>query len=33
MLVEHFRAMARNNAWSNHRLPSACAGQWSAAWH
>ena len=26
MLVEHFRAMARNNAWSNHRLLTACAG-------
>ena len=26
MLVEHFRAMARNNAWSNHRLLNACAG-------
>jgi len=26
MLVEHFRAMARNNAWSNHRLLAACAG-------
>jgi uncharacterized damage-inducible protein DinB len=26
MLVEHFRAMARNNAWSNHRLLGACAG-------
>ena len=26
MLVEHFRAMARNNAWSSHRLLSACAG-------
>jgi uncharacterized damage-inducible protein DinB len=25
-LVEHFRAMARNNAWSNHRLLCACAG-------
>lgn len=24
-LVEHFRAMARNNAWSNHRLYRACA--------
>src|SRR3954462_2883593 len=24
MLVEHFRAMARNNAWYNHRLLSAC---------
>ncbi|MCW5747886.1 MAG: damage-inducible protein DinB [Alphaproteobacteria bacterium] len=24
-LVEHFRAMARNNAWSNHRLLTACA--------
>ena len=24
MLVEHFRAMARNNAWSNHRLLGAC---------
>jgi uncharacterized damage-inducible protein DinB len=32
MLVEHFRAMARNNAWSNHRLLSACAGL-SAAEH
>ena len=26
MLVEHLRAMARNNAWSNHRLLTACAG-------
>jgi uncharacterized damage-inducible protein DinB len=25
MLIEHLRAMARNNAWSNHRLLSACA--------
>lgn len=25
-LVEHVRAMARNNAWSNHRLLTACAG-------
>jgi uncharacterized damage-inducible protein DinB len=24
-LVEHFRAMARNNAWANHRLLGACA--------
>lgn len=24
-LVEHFRAMARNNAWSNDRLLTACA--------
>jgi uncharacterized damage-inducible protein DinB len=24
-LVEHFRAMARNNAWANHRLFEACA--------
>lgn len=24
-LVAHFRAMARNNAWSNHRLLRACA--------
>lgn len=24
-LVEHFRAMARNNAWSNYRLHQACA--------
>ena len=24
-LVEHFRAMARNNLWSNHRLYKACA--------
>jgi uncharacterized damage-inducible protein DinB len=23
-LVDHFRAMARNNAWSNHRLHQAC---------
>ncbi len=29
-LVAHFRAMARNNAWSNHRLHEACA-QLSAA--
>jgi len=25
-LVEHFRAMARNNAWANFRLHTACAG-------
>ncbi len=25
MLVEHFRLMARNNAWSNYRLHAACA--------
>jgi len=25
MAVEHFRAMARNNAWSNYRLHNACA--------
>jgi uncharacterized damage-inducible protein DinB len=25
-LSEHFRACARNNAWSNHRLLTACAG-------
>ena len=25
MPIEHFRAMARNNAWSNYRLHSACA--------
>ncbi len=25
MLVEHFRAMARNIAWSNYRLHNACA--------
>jgi uncharacterized damage-inducible protein DinB len=24
-LVEHLRAMARNNAWANHRLLNACA--------
>jgi len=24
-LVEHLRAMARNNLWSNHRLHKACA--------
>ncbi|NJO24099.1 MAG: damage-inducible protein DinB [Sphingomonadales bacterium] len=24
-LVSHFRKMARNNAWSNHRLYTACA--------
>ena len=30
VLVAHFRAMARNNAWSNHRLHQACA-QLSAA--
>lgn len=23
-LIEHYRAMARNNAWSNHRLGEAC---------
>jgi uncharacterized damage-inducible protein DinB len=26
MLNSHFRAMAGNNAWSNHRLLQACAG-------
>jgi uncharacterized damage-inducible protein DinB len=25
-LAQHFRAMARNNAWANHRLLEACAG-------
>lgn len=25
MLTQHFRATARNNAWSNHRLLQACA--------
>ena len=25
-LAEHFRAMAGNNAWANHRLLEACAG-------
>ena len=25
MLLDHFRAMARNNAWSNYRLHRACA--------
>ncbi|MGE0420818.1 MAG: DinB family protein [Reyranellaceae bacterium] len=24
-MIEHLRAMARNNAWSNHRLLNACA--------
>jgi uncharacterized damage-inducible protein DinB len=24
MLAQHFRKMARNNAWSNHRLHEAC---------
>jgi uncharacterized damage-inducible protein DinB len=24
-LVAHFRRMARNNAWSNHRLLTACS--------
>jgi uncharacterized damage-inducible protein DinB len=24
-LITHFRTMARNNAWSNHRLHAACA--------
>ena len=24
-LVDHFRTMARNNAWSNHRMLDACA--------
>jgi uncharacterized damage-inducible protein DinB len=24
--VEHLLAMARNNAWANHRLHEACAG-------
>jgi uncharacterized damage-inducible protein DinB len=31
-LVEHFRAMARNNAWANHRLLEACAGLGEAAY-
>jgi uncharacterized damage-inducible protein DinB len=26
MLSTHYRAMARNNAWSNHRLLRACSG-------
>jgi uncharacterized damage-inducible protein DinB len=26
MLTDHFRAMARNAAWSNHRLLGACRG-------
>ncbi len=25
-LIAHFQDMARNNAWSNHRLLAACAG-------
>jgi len=25
MSIEHYRAMARNNAWSNYRLHNACA--------
>jgi uncharacterized damage-inducible protein DinB len=25
LLSAHFQAMARNNAWSNHRLLAACA--------
>jgi uncharacterized damage-inducible protein DinB len=25
-LIQHFRAMARNNAWANDRLLGACAG-------
>ena len=25
-IVQHFRSMARNNAWSNYRLHKACAG-------
>jgi len=25
-ISHHFRAMARNNAWSNHRLLGACSG-------
>lgn len=25
-LAGYFRTMARNNAWSNHRLLAACAG-------
>jgi hypothetical protein len=25
MSVDHLRAMARNNAWSNYRLHNACA--------
>ena len=30
-MVKHFREMARNNAWSNQRLLSACAGLSNAA--
>ena len=30
-LVEHYKAWARNNAWSNHRLLTACAGLDEAA--
>ena len=30
-LVAHFRAMARNNAWSNHRLLEACEALDAAA--
>ena len=30
-LVEHHKAWARNNAWSNHRLLTACAGLDEAA--
>jgi uncharacterized damage-inducible protein DinB len=29
-LVGHFRAMARNNAWANHRLLTACVALGSA---
>jgi uncharacterized damage-inducible protein DinB len=32
-LAEHFRAMARNNAWANHRLLEACAKLSEAEYH
>ena len=33
MLVAHYRSMARNNAWSNHRLHAACARLSDAEYH
>lgn len=32
-LVDHFRKMARNNAWSNHRLYEACSALSRAELH
>ena len=32
-LLAHFRAMARNNLWSNDRLLGACAGLTSEELH